>query len=235
MRLRAIVVAPMLSASLLAAPGDAGHPPTRAQVQPSRDPARLRAGVFLFAAPAIGDPRFAETVILLLDHGASGSAGVVINQPGEVTLRRMLPDLPEARRLEVPVYWGGPVEPGAMVVLLRAPRRTTDATPVLPDVHRTNDLEALRSALEDARPDRQVRVYSGYAGWSPGQLEQEVRLGAWVLDRGDADSVFTLDPGPLWNRVHSILKRLEARLAPADGRGDLPSPASRVASSAPAE
>jgi putative transcriptional regulator len=183
----------------------------RAQAPPSRDPARLRPGIFLYASPGIGDTRFIETVVLLLEHGPGGSAGVVVNQPSETQLRKVLPEMPAARRLEVPVYWGGPVEPGGMVVLLRNPRRTGGTSVVLPEVYRTTDLEALRAALEDVRPDRQVRVYSGYAGWSPGQLDREVRRGAWVLDRADADAVFALDPAPLWDKVHAILKRLEAR------------------------
>ena len=180
------------------------------QLPDSRDPARLRAGVFLYAAPSMGDPNFSQTVVLLLDHGRGGSMGVVINQPTETSLRKVLPALPEARRLEVPVYWGGPVQPEGVSVLLRNPRRLEGATLVLPGVYRTTETEVLREALEDQRPDQQVRVYAGYAGWSPGQLEREVRLGAWLLDRGDAEAVFARDPGSLWERVRDIARRVPA-------------------------
>ncbi len=185
-----------------------------AQAPSSRDPAHLRPGIFLYAAPGIGDPRFAETVILLMEHGETGSAGVVLNQPSDVQLRKVLPDLAAARRLEVPVHWGGPVDPTAMVVLLRSPARSGSAKAVAPEIYRTTELEDLRGALEDARPDRQVRVYSGYAGWSPGQLESEVRQGAWLLDRADADAVFALDVSSLWEKVRSILKRIDVRARP---------------------
>ncbi len=181
-----------------------------AQLPDSRDPARLRAGVFLYAAPSMGDPNFSQTVVLLLDHGRGGSMGVVINQPTETSLRKVLPALPEARRMEVPVYWGGPVQPEGVSALLRHPRRVDGATMVLPGVYRTTELEVLREALDDQRPDRQVRVYAGYAGWSPGQLEREVRLGAWLLDRGEADAVFALDPESLWERVRDIARRVPA-------------------------
>ena len=193
-----------------------GVPDLRAQVPSSRDPAHLRPGIFLYAAPGIGDSRFAETVILLMEHGATGSAGVVLNQPSDVQLRKVLPDLSAARRLEVPVHWGGPVEPTAMVVLLRSPGRSGSAKAVAPEIYRTTELEDLRGALEDARPDRRVRVYSGYAGWSPGQLESEVRQGAWLLDRADADAVFALDVSSLWEKVRSILKRIDVRVRPRD-------------------
>lgn len=188
----------------------AAGPGAVAQLPESRNPARLRAGIFLYASPSIGDPRFAQTVVLLLDHGRSGSMGVVINQPSETSLRKVLPDLPEARRLEVPVYWGGPVQPEGVTVLLRHPRRPDGSAMVVSEVYRTTELEVLREALEDQRPDRQVRVYSGYAGWSPGQLEREVRLGAWFLDRAEADAVFALDPEPLWERVRDIMRRVQA-------------------------
>lgn len=181
-----------------------------AQLPESRDPARLRAGIFLYAAPSMGDPNFSQTVVLLLDHGRGGSMGVVINQPTETSLRKVLPDLAEARRLEVPVYWGGPVQPEGVSVLLRNPRRVEGATMVLREVYRTTEVEVLREALEGQRPDRQVRVYTGYAGWSPGQLEREVRVGAWLLDRGEADAVFTLEPDSLWERVREIMRRIQA-------------------------
>jgi putative transcriptional regulator len=181
-----------------------------AQLPDSRDPARLRAGVFLYASPSMGDTNFSQTIVLLLDHGRGGSMGVVINQPTETSLRKVLPDLPEARRLEVPVYWGGPVQPEGVSVLLRNPRRVEGATQVLPGVYRTTELEVLREALDDQRPDRHVRVYTGYAGWSPGQLEREVRVGAWLLDRGEADAVFARDPESLWERVRDIARRVPA-------------------------
>jgi putative transcriptional regulator len=185
-----------------------------AQLSPTRDPARLRAGLFLYAAPGIGDRRFAETVILLIKHGAEGTVGLVVNQPTEVSLRKTLPSVPEARRSETPTYWGGPVQPEVTLALLRSPRAGQASEMVIPDVHFTTDLETLRTALSDPRPDRAVRVYSGYAGWSRGQLAKEVRLGAWVLDRADADAVFTLDPTILWDKVHAIMNRREARKAP---------------------
>jgi len=210
------VAAAVLGLTLAGAGGSAA----RAQLPESRDPARLRAGVLLYAAPSIGDSRFAQTVVLLLEHGRNGSMGVVINQPSDTPLQKVLPSVPEARRLEVPVYWGGPVQPEGVTVLLRSPLRVEGARMILPDVYLTTQLEALRSALDDRRPDREIRVYAGYAGWSPGQLEREVRLGAWFLDRADAEFVFTLDPDSLWERVRSIMRRQQAWLAwPAAGVG----------------
>jgi putative transcriptional regulator len=167
----------------------------------------------------MGDPRFAETVILLLEHGREGTLGVVINQPSDVPLHKAIPALPDARRSEVSVYWGGPVQPEQSIVLLREPGDSRLSKRVLPGVHMSPDLDDLRDVLAAPRPDRAVRVYSGYAGWGPGQLVAEMQKRQWVIDEGDADLVFAPDPTPLWERVHTILARREARMGPPPARG----------------
>ena len=148
--------------------------------------------------------------------------GVVVNRPSDIPLRKTLPELSEARRLETPVYWGGPVQPEAILALIRSPRSGTGARMVVPEVYLTADLDVLRTALTEPRPDRAVRVYSGYAGWSPGQLAGEYRRGDWILDRADASSVFAPDPSYLWERVRALMERREARdrqtIVPARGR-----------------
>ncbi len=179
---------------------------------PDTDEARLRPGLFLYAAPGIADSRFAESVVLLIRHGPEGSMGIVVNRPTDMPLHDALDEVEEAGGSALPVYWGGPVQPEAILALVRAPSASPGSQTVLPDVHLTGDLADVRAALkgQDA-PDR-LRVYAGYAGWSAGQLAVEMRAGVWVLDRADAASVFAPDPSKLWPRVHDILNRLEVRL-----------------------
>ena len=181
---------------------------------PSPDPeeARLRAGLFLYAAPGVADSRFAESVVLLIRHGPDGSMGLVVNRPTEMVLHEALQEVDEARGSKLPVYWGGPVQPEAILALVRAPDASPGAQTVLPDVHLTGDLADVRAALKGGDAAGRLRVYSGYAGWAAGQLALEVRAGVWVLDRADAASVFAPDPSKLWLRVQDILKRLEVRL-----------------------
>jgi len=173
---------------------------------------RLRAGVFLYAAPGLPDPNFAEAVVLLIHHSAEGSMGLVVNRPTEVPVRDALTKLGELRALELPLYWGGPVEPEAMTALLRSPRTVDGAERVLPDVHFTTELGPLKKAARQAEAASRVRVYAGYAGWSGGQLEKETRLGSWVVAPADATSVFAPDPAALWLRVHDLMRRIEVRL-----------------------
>ncbi len=178
----------------------------------NRDPSRLRPGLFLYAAPGMGDPRFAETVILLVEHGSEGSMRIVVNRPTKRLLHEALDALSEARGSTQRLYWGGPVQPEAMLALVRAPRADAKTKKVLNEVHLAREMDDVRAAL--ARPDAgsSLRVYSGYAGWGAGQLRAEVLRGTWVLDRADADSVFARDPSILWPKVDLILNRLEAAM-----------------------
>ena len=176
---------------------------------PDRDPTRLRPGLFLYAAPGIADSRFAESVVLLIRHGPEGSMGLVVNRRTEMPLGEALEGVEEARGSDLRVYWGGPVQPEAILALVRAPSPSPGAQAVLPDVHLTGDLADVRAALSGKEPAGRLRVYTGYAGWTAGQLPVEVRAGVWVLDKADAASIFAPDPSALWPRIHDILNRLE--------------------------
>jgi putative transcriptional regulator len=183
-----------------------------------RDPSQLRPGLFLYASPAQQDPNFAESVVLLVEHGAEGSMGLIVNRPTRVPLRELLRGVEVPLKRDLRFYWGGPVEPKAILALVRTKRPSASARSVLPDVYLTGELADVREALEQEDPSGRLRVFTGYAGWGAGQLAAEVRAGAWVLDRADARSIFAPDTEQLWFRVHSILERLEARGAAGRAR-----------------
>jgi putative transcriptional regulator len=176
-----------------------------------RDPSQLRPGLFLYASPAQEDPNFAESVVLLIEHGPAGSLGVVVNRPTSVPLRELLGGVTGREAGAMRFRWGGPVEPRTILALVRGSWASGSARPVLPDVHLTTDLGEVRAVLAGREPGERLRGFSGYAGWGAGQLATEVRAGAWVIDRADAASIFQSDTSSLWQRVHRILQRLEAR------------------------
>lgn len=205
-------VAPLVLLSCVAIQGAAAA----AGPSPDRDPSRLRPGLFLYAAPGLPETRFAEAVVLLIEHGDGGSMGLVVNRPTQLPLREALEEIEEARAAELALHWGGPVQPEAILALVRTERPGAGARAVLPGVHLTGDMADVRAALRAPDPRATLRVYSGYSGWAAGQLAEEVRAGVWVLDRADAASVFARDPGALWERVFWLLDRVEARV---HGRG----------------
>jgi putative transcriptional regulator len=196
--LRATVVAGVAAWAGAGTPANSAPPP----VEP---------GVFLYAAPSLGDPNFAESVVLLLEHGPGGSLGLIVNRPTRVGLREAVKELAETRGLELRLYEGGPVQPDVMVGLVRSPRTLPDARRVLPDVQLSTEPRQWREVAGDAEAASRLRVYAGYAGWGPGQLAREIRVGAWIVARADARSIFSLEPSELWPRVHELMGRIEAR------------------------
>jgi putative transcriptional regulator len=173
--------------------------------------APVKPGVFLYASPALGDPNFVETVVLLVQHGPEGSMGLVINRPTRVPVREAVDALAEIRGLELRLYEGGPVQPDVTLALARTPKRIAEAHRVLPDVQLSAEPKRWKDLARDPEAESRLRVYAGYAGWGPGQLARELRLGSWVTTPGDAASVFSSEPLALWPRVHGLMKRLEAR------------------------
>jgi putative transcriptional regulator len=177
-------------------------------------PPQPKPGVFLYASPALGDPNFVETVVLLVQHDADGSMGLVVNRPTRVPVREAVDALAEIRGLELRLYEGGPVQRDVMLALARTPKRIADAHRVLPDVQLSSEPKRWKDLARDPEAESRLRVYAGYAGWGPGQLARELRLGSWVVAPADARSVFSSDPSELWPRVHGLMKRLEARARP---------------------
>jgi putative transcriptional regulator len=173
---------------------------------PRGDVARLRPGVFLYASPQLGDPNFTQTVVLLVQYAPEeGAMGLIINRPGDLDAKTALPAL-----AGMPMYEGGPVQTEAMLALVRTRRPPPDAVRVLDDVYLSGEREVLLAAAQGGRAHDRVRVFSGYAGWTAGQLENEVKAGGWIVAPGDAAAVFSRQPGTLWRKVFVLLRKSEA-------------------------
>jgi putative transcriptional regulator len=175
----------------------------------------LKTGLLLYAMPGLPDPNFGRTVVLLVEHGPQGTLGVVVNRPLEATVGEALDLKPSARNNDVPLYWGGPVQPKAVLALVRSPRLSAAARTIVRDVQLTPDLDDIKVALDQRNARLTLRVFSGYAGWGPGQLAEEVRHGSWVLEPADAGTVFSPEPSRLWEKVREILGRIQADADPA--------------------
>lgn len=158
------------------------------------------AGRLLVAAPALDDPNFERTVIFVLDHDEEGALGLVLNRASEVLVRDMVDRWTDLVADPPVIFGGGPVQPDAIVALGRSTVRVgPDGGALLDDQVRLVDLGA-DPALEAAELDR-VRVFAGYAGWGPDQLEDEIVQGAWFPLDAQPEDVFTDDPDGLWHRV----------------------------------
>ena len=169
----------------------------------------LLKGRLLVATPNLGDPNFERTVVLVLEHGDDGALGVVINRPSDLELAEPLPEWARAAAHPSVVFIGGPVAPSAAVCLARvaAVGGAQGWQPLLGPVG-TLDLD---SDPDQALPClEQIRVFAGYAGWGPGQLESEIAAGGWfVVDAHSADPLSPV-PEDLWA---SVLRRQRGALA----------------------
>ena len=160
---------------------------------------RPQRGMFLLAAPRLEDPRFARTVVLLLEYDETGALGIVINRPTQFPLRDLLADpLPGTR--DHHVHYGGPVEPARLVALMRSPDAVEETQHLFGDVHANASLDTVRRALEQGRAV-DVRIYAGYAGWIPGQLDAELARGDWIVTPADTESIFEAPPDEVWQEL----------------------------------
>ncbi|MEP7022781.1 MAG: YqgE/AlgH family protein [Actinomycetota bacterium] len=163
-------------------------------------------GRLLVATPLLGDPSFRRTVVLIIDdRHAEGTIGVVVNRPSEVPVSQVLPSWAEVVTGPPVVFTGGPVSTDSALALALAGGdghpvgwRSLDSAPVMRRVGLV-DLEAPPELL--ARGITSFRVFAGYAGWGPGQLQAEIDEGSWYVLRGEPADAFSTDPGRLWRAV----------------------------------
>jgi putative transcriptional regulator len=163
----------------------------------------------LVAVPELSDPHFRQTLVFLHDHGADGSLGLILNRPVGKCLSDLLneAELPELLR-DTPIFYGGPVQPEQVLLALF----TLDAAGVL-----RCELKPSADHICEARRDPRawLRAFVGYAGWSGGQLEDELQRQDWRLDRPDPalfDARFCTRLWPLYAlgdpRWHSLVPHL---------------------------
>jgi putative transcriptional regulator len=157
-------------------------------------------GRLLVASPLLGDPNFERTVVFMLEHSDEGAVGLVINRPSEVEIEEPLEDWSRFTSDPPVVFVGGPVSREAVIALARVGDSRLEGSwqPILGAVgvlDLTADADIVGAALDD------LRIFSGYAGWGPGQLEGELGEGAWFVVDAEAGDAFSRSPGGLWRDV----------------------------------
>jgi putative transcriptional regulator len=154
--------------------------------------------IFLIASPGLHDPNFRETVVLVTHPRDGPPWGVIINRPLEVRLSEVFTEYETLKKRKDVLFFGGPVGRGGLVFLVRSPKPPPRAVPVLRDVHFISDIETIEGLLRRPEPTRGLRVYAGYAGWGPGQLQGEIERGGWHVLPADAATVFDKNPAEIW-------------------------------------
>jgi putative transcriptional regulator len=202
----------------------------------SRRPENLGVGKLLVVPRQSPDPRFAETVVLLVHYAEDGTVGLVINRQTTLPLSSALRDLKGSSNYSQPVYAGGPVQIEVVQALLQSTAGQHDAAHLFGNVYLVSKKVELEKALVAGKGSRELRIYLGYSGWSRGQLENEVNQGGWYIFDGSEGLVFDSNPSTLWSRMIARTELDIARLRSRfDGRNLFGLSSSLTLSSSPRE
>ena len=166
--------------------------------------------VLLVAKPELRDPNFERTVVLVTQTDDGGTVGVILNRPTTLKLSQFLSPEYRTQNYREPIFFGGPVMRLAMVSLYR-----TETVPehaafhVLKNVYLTMHPENIARLLAD--PKARYRIYAGFSGWMPRQLQSEMMRDSWYMLEADEATAFSEDTDGLWDRLHERAKLLGPR------------------------
>jgi putative transcriptional regulator len=155
-------------------------------------------GQLLLASPGLFDPNFRRAVILVTEHNEEGAAGLVLNRPSPTTVADAVPDLMPLVADDERVFVGGPVQESAVLVLAEFDDPDEAAMLVVDDigfVPGDGDFSLLAGST------RRARVFAGYAGWGPGQLEAELEESSWIVESSTGPGLFPEPDDDLWASV----------------------------------
>ena len=171
----------------------------------------------LLSMPQMQDPNFARTVVLLCDYGPDGAFGLVVNRPTDMAANEMVRmEPPIARGNDLRLYIGGPVQPERGWILVADQPDIAEYRTIQEGLHLSSSPELLRTVLEQ-QPTPRARVIAGYAGWGPGQLDEELAQSAWLIGDVHIDLVFDVDPAAMWDTAIRRLGADPSTLQPSHG------------------
>jgi putative transcriptional regulator len=161
----------------------------------------------LLSMPQLQDPNFMRTVVLLCDYAPEGVFGLVLNRPTEMRASTMVKlEPPLLGGNDLPLCIGGPVEPERGWILLGDEPGGSEYRTIRDGLYLSTSPLLLRSVLT-ATPTPRARVLAGYAGWAPGQLDEELAQSAWLMADVDLDLVFDVQADAMWE---TAIRRLGA-------------------------
>lgn len=174
------------------------------------DNGKFLKGQLLLDSGQLGGSFFQRTVVLICQHNKEGAFGLVLNRSlGKTVGEMIVADLPESLK-ESPLFLGGPVQPAALSFLhtdhfISVGNALPDFSPaeaeVLPNLALGHSLDELVDIGESFSPAKKVRMFAGYAGWSPGQLEDEMKRKSWLTYPASLELVFETPPEALWQKI----------------------------------
>jgi putative transcriptional regulator len=156
-------------------------------------------GRLLLSEPYLADPNFERTTVLLTEHNDSGTVGFILNKPSESRVGEIMEDLKE---LDSRIFIGGPVEQDTLHYVHRL-TALEDAIEIQPGLFWGGNFDQLISLVETKQIlTTDVKFFLGYSGWSPGQLDEELKIESWIVsDLTSAQLVFETEPEQMWKQA----------------------------------
>ena len=158
----------------------------------------LARGKMLVATEIIQGDVFSKTVIVLLHYDRTGAMGLVVNRPTEVSIDEVLPGEDALSARVGKLYWGGPVKMNSLWGMVKTNAPPPDAEEIVGAVYLVPLDRDVAAGLDESEG---IRVFLGYAGWAPGQLDRELATGSWHVVDASEDRVFAADPSRLWQTL----------------------------------
>lgn len=156
-------------------------------------------GTLLISEPFMNDPNFKRSVVLLASHNEEGSVGFVLNRPMELKLEQIIEGFDHCN---LPVWDGGPVQRDGLFFVHTLGDAIPDSIPVLGDLYWNGNFETVKALIRGKKiSNKELRMFIGYSGWAPGQLENEVKNNSWLVSPASIDIVMTNDWEKLWKEV----------------------------------
>ena len=179
----------------------------------------IGSGSLLVSSPELADPNFSHSVVLVLRHDDNGAIGVVINRVTSLAPAKVFPELADTLgNYQGKLYRGGPLAPSRMLFLVRGlAAATVNGPEILDTVFLAAHPDSLPEILRLTTGPDEFRMFAGHAEWMTGQLESEVKHGAWRIVPASADVVFSDKPTKLWEQLST-----RADQVIADAHGEIP-------------
>lgn len=159
----------------------------------------ITSGNVLLAEPFMMDPNFRRAAVLLCEHGEEGTVGFIMNRRLSMQVDELIEDFPEFNGY---VYYGGPVQTDTIHYIHNVGELLDESQYVSDGVYWGGDFTKLKVLIrQQLIQPKDIRFFAGYAGWSEGQLLDEMSYGSWVVADMDANYLFNSDPSGLWRKV----------------------------------
>ena len=156
----------------------------------SADDTKPAAAIVIAARAELPDPNFKNSIVLVMNNVGRAPIGVIVNRPTKIAVSQLFPENDRLAALQDKVYFGGPVGFTTLSFLFRADTPQEQALQVLDGVYFSMNRQLLAKLLERDKPMDGLRIFAGYAGWAPGQLEGEIGRGDWTPTPANAETIF---------------------------------------------